>query len=113
MPTARYRVRVTYQASLDLERIIDFIDEENRFAAVEVAERLQRAIESLATLAHRGRHVPELGRHDDAHREVIVRPWRIIYWVVGERVEVLAVLDSRRDLADLILDRALGGRRPT
>ncbi len=113
MAPKRYRVRVTLQASSDLERIVDFITEDNPFVAAEVADRLERAIEGLGTLAHRGRHVSELGNQGSTHREIIVSPWRVIYSVVGERVEVLAVLDSRRALEDLILDRALRARRRT
>ena len=44
------------------------------------------------------------------YRELIVRPWRIIYRVSTKRVLVLAVLDGRRDLEGLLLSRLL--RRP-
>jgi toxin ParE1/3/4 len=40
-------------------------------------------------------------------RELIVRPWRIIYRVGTGRVLVLAVLDGRRDLEGVLLARLL------
>jgi len=39
------------------------------------------------------------------YRELIVRPWRIIYRFDAQRVYVLGVLDGRRDLASLLLER--------
>jgi plasmid stabilization system protein ParE len=50
--------------------------------------------------------VPELLRHGLAvWRELIVKPYRILYRIEGQTVYVLAVLDSRRDLEDLLLER--------
>ena len=71
-----------------------------------VLGRLQARAESLATTAERGRVVPEL-RAVDVHqyREVIERPWRIVYRIESESVLVLAVLDGQRDLRSLLLER--------
>ena len=71
-----------------------------------VLDRLQARAESLTTTAERGRVVPEL-RAVDVHqyREVIERPWRIVYRIESESVLVLAVLDGRRDLRSLLLER--------
>jgi plasmid stabilization system protein ParE len=52
--------------------------------------------------------VPELGRlHIQQYRELVSPPHRIIYRVHGSRVLVLAVLDARRSLEDLLLDRLI------
>ena len=37
----------------------------------------------------------------------MVPPHRIVYRVAGRRVLVLAVLDSRRSLEDILLDRLI------
>jgi plasmid stabilization system protein ParE len=67
---------------------------------------LQERADSLTTAAERGRLVPELrsiGVHQ--YRELVERPWRIVYRIEPDTVIVLAVLDGRRDLESLLLDR--------
>ena len=60
----------------------------------------------LATLAERGRVVPELARLNlRTYRELVVKPYRVLYRVSRIEVHVLAVFDARRSLEDAILDR--------
>ena len=60
----------------------------------------------LATLAERGRVVPELARLNlRTCREPVVKPYRLLYRVSRIEVHVLAVFDARRSLEDAILDR--------
>jgi toxin ParE1/3/4 len=40
-------------------------------------------------------------------RELVVKPYRILYRVSSDTVTVLAVFDGRRDLEDLLLERLL------
>jgi plasmid stabilization system protein ParE len=90
----------------DLEAIADVIAEDNAINALRVVERIEGRAERLATLPERGRIVPELRWHGVlAFREVIEPPWRLVYRVEERRVLVLAVLDGRRQLEDLLLDR--------
>jgi plasmid stabilization system protein ParE len=52
--------------------------------------------------------VPELSRFGmRSWRELVVRPYRILYRVSGGTVTVLVVFDARRDLEDLLLERLL------
>jgi toxin ParE1/3/4 len=64
--------------------------------------------QSLTTTPLRGRIVPELRWHGiTTYRELIVSSWRIIYRVDAPRVLVVSVVDSRRQLEDLLLARFL------
>jgi predicted metalloprotease len=38
-------------------------------------------------------------------REVVERPYRIVYRITGRTVAVLGVLDGRRELEDVLLER--------
>ena len=100
------RIRWTRTAQRDLDIVVDYIADDSIENALAVLDRLQARAESLATAAERGRVVPEL-RALDVHqyREVIERPWRIVYRIESESVLVLAVLDGRRDLRSLLLER--------
>jgi hypothetical protein len=52
--------------------------------------------------------VPELAAIGvRGYREIICAPWRIVYRIAGLKVYVLAVLDSRPNVEDLLLDRLL------
>lgn len=69
------------------------------------------AVEALETLPLRCRVVPELHAEGiETYRDEFVGPYRIVFGVHGDDVVVLAVVDGRRDLAELLIERAL--RRP-
>ncbi len=88
--------------------ILSHIAAENPALAAATMIRLQQRAQSLRTLTPRGRTVPELREIGvNRYRELIERPWRLIYAVEAERVAVVAVLDSRRDLQTLLLERLI------
>jgi plasmid stabilization system protein ParE len=95
-------------AERDLAEIAMHVHRDSPSAAQRFLRRVEERGASLGTLAHRGRIVPELlSLEIRTYRELIVPPHRLIYRVEGDRVLVLAVLDSRRDLEDLLLRRLL------
>jgi toxin ParE1/3/4 len=95
-------------AERDLADIVGFIAEENPQNALAVLDRLQSRAATLSEQSERGRVVPELRVLDVyQYRELIERPWRIIYRIEADRVLVLAVLDGRRALESLLLQRLL------
>ena len=98
----------TPTALQDLVSILSHIAAEHPDAAAAAMRRLEARAESLRTLTQRGRTVPELrdiGVH--RYRELIEQPWRLIYAIESERVAVVAVLDARRELASLLLERLI------
>ena len=107
-----HRVVWTEVAVADLERILDYVVERD---GVEHAERLyaslEPAIDGLADHPTRCRWVPELERIGlREHRELIVGPYRVPFRIVGREVVLLGVLDGRRDLEELLLERSLRQR---
>jgi plasmid stabilization system protein ParE len=90
----------------DLESLVDYIAAEDPGNAGQVLDRIERKAASLATQSARGRIVPELRDIGVLHyRELVETPWRIVYRFDARHVFVLAVLDSRRDLQTLLLER--------
>lgn len=103
---SEYGVLWTDAARRDLDAIVDYISEDSVENALSVLERLEARAGALGTTPERGRKVPELAALDVHHyRELIERPWRILYRVEGHRVLVVGVLDGRRDLASLLIER--------
>jgi len=100
------RMLWTRTARRDLDAIVGYIATDSIENALSVLDRLQKRADSLTTAAEGGRLVPEL-RSIDVHqyRELVERPWRIVYRIEPDSVMVLAVLDGRRELESLLLDR--------
>ena len=102
------RVQVAWSATArrDLEAIVRHIASDSADKALAVLDRLESRAATLTTHPERGRVVPELRAVGVLHyQEIIERPWRILYRVQGDRVLVLAVLDGRRNLTALLLER--------
>lgn len=100
----KHRVQLVVDAEEDLYEICRYVAEhDSPEAAGHLLDRLEEACRSLAELPERGHPPPELDRIGvPAYREVDVRPYRIIYKVSGRSVFVHAIIDGRRDLADLL-----------
>jgi toxin ParE1/3/4 len=106
MRKSSFRVLWTETAVRDLESLIGYIAADAPMNAEKVLTRLRSKAESLETAPERGRVVPELLRRGmPVWRELIYRPYRLMYRIDGRTVYVLAVLDSRRDLEDVLLER--------
>jgi plasmid stabilization system protein ParE len=104
----RRKVLWAMSARRDLESIVSWLADRSPQAALSTLDRLEARAKSLATLADRGRVVPELGRlHIQHYRELVVPPHRVIYRVRASKVLVLAVVDARRSLEDALLDRLI------
>ena len=110
MPMSRnYTVKWTATAEHDLDSIIGFIAEDSVDEALKILVRMRKKAFGLNVLPERGRVVPELKEQGIIlYREIILVPWRMIYRVAGQTVYVLAVLDARRNLEDILLDRFVG-----
>ncbi|HJZ12692.1 MAG TPA: type II toxin-antitoxin system RelE/ParE family toxin [Acidobacteriota bacterium] len=96
----------TLTAQGDLSSIIDYIADESAEEAGLVFDRIRKAAAKLYVLPQRGRLVPELLQYGIRnYRELIVGPWRLLYRVSEAKVFVVAVIDSRRNVEDLLLER--------
>jgi plasmid stabilization system protein ParE len=104
-----YAVNWTTTAEHDLEAILEFIAEDSSDKALRIFTKIRTKAASLNILPERGRIVPELKEQGIVlYREMVLAPWRIIYRVSGQTVYVLAALDARRNLEDILLDRFVG-----
>ena len=106
MPSRRFRVQWAEIAVRDLEEIVGFIALDSPANAERVLEKIERRASTLKSTPERGRVVPELTRLGmRTLRELVVKPYRLIYRTEGDTVTVLSLFDGRRDLEDLLLER--------
>jgi toxin ParE1/3/4 len=105
-----FRAVWTGPAAADLERIALFLLGESPLRAGRIVDRIVDRAESLAEFPNRGRTPPELrSMGDHSWREMQESPWRIIYRVGAGVVQIHAVLDGRRSLEDILMERILHG----
>lgn len=95
-------------AARDLEEIVDYLARDSPAAAAGFMDRVDQTVSRLGSLPRLGRVVPELERHQVLrYRELVLGHWRVIYSVEPVRVYVLAVIDGRRNVEDILLSRLL------
>ena len=87
----KYRVQWTQPAGQDLESIVEFIARDNIANALQVLRKIQGAAATLERMPERGRIVPELAE--------------VGYRIVGPTVFVMTVIDGRRNVEDILLER--------
>lgn len=81
-----FKVILTPQSLGDLREIVSFIAQNNSERAKTLGNELIDHALTLAELPERGRVVPEIS--DPAVREIVHRPYRIIYEIFAEQNRV-------------------------
>ena len=103
-----HNVEWSKEASEDLEQIIDYIALDSIDSAIKIFAKIKSRSEALVYFPQRGRVVPELKIFGILkYRELTISPWRIIYVIYRDEVNVLSVIDSRRDVKEILLERFL------
>jgi len=104
----KYKILWTNTATLDLEEIIDYISEESIQTARKILIKIKEKINVISNLPKKGRIIPELRDFNiTKYREFIIKPWRIFYKIEDNTIYILSVIDSRRNVEDIILNRFL------
>lgn len=104
-----YEVRLSESAERDLASIVGYLKES---ASARIADRwldaLLERIDALEAFPHRGSAPRELeGLLEGDYRQLVLPPYRIIYSVVQNTVEIVLIADGRRDMAALLQQRLL------
>ena len=88
----------TDNAIQDLSEIKAYISNDSEFYANRFIEKLINGVENLSIFPEMGRLVPEA--QDHAIRELIYRPYRIIYKIESKQISIVTVVNSHRDLSN-------------
>ncbi len=104
--SSQYKVIWSKAAELDLDSIIEYIAEDSITDALNSLSKIKAKTAVLLNYPRRGRTVPELKEFNILqYREIVYKPWRIIYRVDENKVYVVSVIDGRRNIEDVLLDR--------
>ena len=103
-----YKVIWTNVAESDLKDIIEYITIDSPQNALRILKNIKQKTSELYTLPERNRIVPELQDQSILqYREMIIPPWRLIYRIDERKVYVLSLIDSRRNVEDILLKRLI------
>ena len=105
----KYKVLITKTAEEDIFEIYKYVYQNDSPAkADKLFKRIQEAILDLEEFPTRG-HIPEeLERINvTGYLEIHYKPYRIFYQVLNQTVYVHFILDSRRDISELLQKRLL------
>lgn len=106
--TRKYEVIWAGVAENDFKDIIEYIAKDSPAEALKILKKIKEKVSSLYTFPERARLVPELQDQGILiYRELIVPPWRIIFRIAEMKIYVLAVLDARRNIEDILLKRLI------
>jgi toxin ParE1/3/4 len=86
----------TDTAQAHLDAIYAYISNDSSEYALRMVDRLTRRSQQIADVPLSGRRVPEYDI--DQIREVIEGPYRIIYHIKADQIDVLAVLHGARNV---------------
>ena len=96
------RVVWTDRAKARLRQIRAYVAQDQPLNADRLVDQLTRRVEQLAKQPHSGRMVDKYQRED--LRELIEPPYRIVYLIGTERIDIVTVRDTRRVLPRRLSD---------
>jgi len=102
----KYSVKITQSAENDLNEIFEYINQNNPRTALLTMEKIINKIKTLDHFPNRGSYVPELlARNVKEYRQITEEPWKIYYKVDNDIVNIMAIIDSRRNLKDVLINK--------
>ena len=103
-----FTVNVAKTAKNDLREIIKYVSKNNPMNAMNILKRIENRINSLTRFPEKGSYVPELLKNNiKDYRQLTESPWRIIYKIDGDIVNVLLIIDSRRNTQDILVEKLI------
>ena len=105
-----FKVLLTADAAEDLTDLYAYVSQHDSHKKAEyVLEKIRNKFVSLSETPERGGYPKELlylGIRD--YKEILFKPYRIIYRIDNENVYVYLIVDGRRDMQTLLQRRLLG-----
>lgn len=86
------------EAKAHLTDIYNYIKRDSPFYATQTIDKLTRRVEQLIDHPRSGRIVPKY--NDENLRELIFHPYRLIYRVKPQRIDIIAVFHGARQLPE-------------
>ena len=104
----KYELIISDFAEMDFKEIITFFFDKNIQYSIELYKKIKIRINELEVFPERGRVVPELEKQGiNKYRQIIEGNYRIIYSIKNTKINILMIVDSRRNLEELLFTKLL------
>ena len=90
----------TDEAKAHLDGIHQYINRDVPLYATQMVDKLTRRVDQLIDHPRSGRIVPKYD--DESLRELIVNPYRLVYRLKPDRIDIIAVFHSTQQLPDTL-----------
>lgn len=90
----------TEEAKAHVAGIYAYIKRDSPFYAIQTVDKLTRRLDQLIDHPRSGRIVPKY--NDENLRELIVAPYRLIYRIKADRIDIVAVFHGAQQLPDML-----------
>ncbi|MCV6608934.1 MAG: type II toxin-antitoxin system RelE/ParE family toxin [Campylobacterales bacterium] len=98
----------TQSAKSDLIDIVEYIKLDSLENAKSIFQQIKDFGNDLISSPEKGRFVPELQDLGIVkYRELIFKRWRMIYKIAENKISILMIVDSSRNLEDLLFKRLI------
>lgn len=105
----KFQVIWTKKAESDLINIIEYIKTDSINTAKDIFSGIKKECNNLYYFPQRNRTVPELQQIGiSKYKEILYKRWRIIYKIEDTRVYILLIVDTNRNLEDILFQRLIG-----
>jgi toxin ParE1/3/4 len=110
---AELEIRWTINAEEDILGIVNWIKEHSGpMTAGNIYNRIKSRVLPLADFPGTGRSVPQLVQLGITDiKQILEKPWIIYYKVSNNIIWILAVIDGRRNLEDIVYKKVVEGKR--
>ncbi len=92
------KVHWTHSAEEQLHAIYEYIARTSPNYALRMVDRLTQRSQQIAAYPLSGRQVPEY--RIDQIREVIENPYRIVYYIKPDQIDVIAIIHEARNILE-------------
>ncbi|MHB8472563.1 MAG: type II toxin-antitoxin system RelE/ParE family toxin [Gammaproteobacteria bacterium] len=90
----------TDEAKAHLDSIHQYISRDVPLYATQMVDKLTRRVDQLIDHPRSGRIVPKYD--DESLRELIVHPYRLVYRLKPDRIDIIAVFHGAQQLPDTL-----------
>lgn len=98
----------TKTAKNDLNEIVEYIAHDSVEIALNNFNEIIEMPKQLENYPEQGRIIPELKNENILrYREIIESPWRLMYKIEDKKIYIMAVIDGKRNIEDVLLKRQL------
>jgi len=95
-------------ARIDLNEIVEYIVIDSVETALKKYYEIRESTKPLSEFPEHGRIVPELKNENIMkYREIIISLWRLMYKIEEKKIYIMAVIDGRRNIEDILMKRQL------